>query len=348
MSKTQASTLSFSKIDTSLFDVTKPEDNDRIPSQKLSYVRYKNKGRSSSLYMKTPRIQMTSGGIPKEGPYYDTELKRAKGFKIIFNQSNDDEKKFYDKMKELDKYFSSDDFRINTLGWTEKVSQTFDYVPIVRKPQEKDDDDEDETPVQNKKKYPSSTLEYMKAFFELEYQTNRPLVKIFHKQDNDEPKLVDDFCNLDDVRQKYMVFMGYYKYVLMPNKLYATKNKDQKTGRKTYGVTWKVICVEAEPPERLGGQVIADNPFISDDEDEDDMIVKETTVKITQMKLQDNYLDQNKELEQVVDEDVYQEEEQYVEEDVEQDVEQDNNVESEEMIKPKKKSSVKSSKSKPK
>jgi len=338
MSKSQASTLSFSKVITKNFDVTKPEDNDRIPSQKLSYIRYKNKGSTSSLYMKTPRIQMTSGGIPKEGPYYDTELKRAKGFKIIFNQSNNDEIDFYNKMKELDEYFCSEDFRINTLGWTEKVSQTFDYVPIVRKPQEKDDDDDDEVPIQNKKKYPKSVLEYMKAFFELEYQTNKPLVKIFHKQGDDEPKIVDDFVNLDDVRQKYMVYMGYYKYVLMPNKLYATKNKDQKTGRKTYGVTWKVICVEAEPPERLGGQVISDNPFISDDEDEDDVAIKETTVKITQMKLdKSNNLDQEVYIEEVE-----------VEEEQDFDDNEESNVESEEMIKPKKKSSDKQTKSKKK
>jgi hypothetical protein len=286
--------------------------------------------------MKTPRIQMTAGGIPKEGPYYDTELKRAKGFKIIFNQSNEEETNFHNKMKELDEFFNSENFRINTLGWTEKVSQTYEYVPIVRKPQEKDDDDEDEAPVQNKKKYPSSTLDYMKAFFELEYQTNKPLVKIFHKQGDDEPKLVEDFANLDDVRQKYMVYMGYYKYVLMPNKLYETKNKDQKTGKKTYGVTWKVICVEAEPPERLGGQVISDNPFISDDEDDDDVAVKETTVKITQMKLDES--NDSNDLDQDVDGEV----------EVEQEYEEEPEVESEEMIKPKKKSSSDKTKGKKK
>ncbi len=292
MSKSTANTVSWNKVLVENFDITKPEDNERIPAQKLSYIRYKNKGRSGQLYMKTPRIHMTSGGIPQEGPFYPDDQKRAKGFKIPFTKETEDEAGFYQKMKELDEYFSSEEFKRDVLGWSDKTAATYDYVPIVRTPQEMDDDDDEEEDeekakakkaLKEKREKMGPRPDYMKPFFELEYQTNKVLVKILHKN-GEEKTPVDDVNILDDAL-KYINWNGHAKYILTPNKLYATKQKDNKTGKKTYGVTWKVICVEAEPAEKAGGkQELADDPFISDDEDED---FKQTTKKITKMDLKE-------------------------------------------------------------
>jgi hypothetical protein len=279
-SKSSANTLAYSKVQIENFDITKPEDNERIPAQKLSYVRYKNKGKSGQLYMKTPVIQMISGGIPQEGPFFDNDTKRAKGFKIPFNKATPEEIEFYEKMKELDTYFNSEAFRRDNLGFSDKVSQGFDYVPIVRKPQEKEEDDDEDAPKNDKKKkFDGPRPEYMKSFFELEFQTNKVLVKIYHKK-GDEKTLVEDVTTLDDAT-RYINYMGHYKYIITPNKLYATKNKDQKTGRKSYGVTFKTICIEAEPREQLGGKLeLPLDPFISDDEDEDDIKLTSTITKM--------------------------------------------------------------------
>ena len=76
--------------------------------------------------------------------------------------------------------------------------------------------------------------DYMKPFFELEYQTNKVLVKILHKSGEDKIP-VEDVNVLDDAL-KYITWNGHAKYILTPNKLYATKQKDNKTGKKTYGV----------------------------------------------------------------------------------------------------------------
>jgi hypothetical protein len=291
MSKSTANTVSWNKVLVENFDITKPEDNERIPAQKLSYVRYKNKGRSGQLYMKTPRIHMTSGGIPQEGPFYPDDQKRAKGFKIPFTKETSEESDFYEKMKELDTYFSSEDFKRDVLGWSDKTAATYDYVPIVRTPQEMDDDDEEEDEekakakkaMKEKREKMGPRPDYMKPFFELEYQTNKVLVKILHKSGED--KIPAEDVNVLDDATRYITWNGYAKYILTPNKLYATKQKDNKTGKKTYGVTWKVICVEAEPAEKAGGkQELPDDPFISDDEDED---FKQTTKKITKMDLKE-------------------------------------------------------------
>lgn len=292
MSKSTANTVSWNKVLTENFDITKPEDNERIPAQKLSYVRYKNKGRSGQLYMKTPRIHMTSGGIPQEGPFYPDDQKRAKGFKIPFTKETTEEADFYDKMKELDTYFSSEEFKRDVLGWSDKTAATYDYVPIVRTPQDMDDDDDEEEDeekakakkaLKEKREKMGPRPDYMKPFFELEYQTNKVLVKILHKSGEDKVP-VEDVNVLDDAL-RYINWNCHAKYILTPNKLYATKQKDNKTGKKTYGVTWKVICVEAEPSEKAGGkQELPDDPFISDDEDED---FQTTAKKITKMDLKE-------------------------------------------------------------
>lgn len=289
MSKT-ANSISWSKVSIENFDITKPDDNDRVPAQKLSYIRYKSKGRVGQLHMKTPRIQNTSGGIPQEGPFYPDDMKRAKGYKIPFNKSNPDEIDYYNKMKELDDWFSSEQFRKDVLGWSEKISQGYDYTPIVRLPQEVEEEEIDEhtdpekiksiKQLKEKREKMGPRPDYMKSYFELEYQTNRVLVKIIEKQ-GEEKKTVDDVNVLDDAL-KYINYMGFCKYILTPNKLYATKNKD-KNGRKQYGVTWKTICVEAEPSEKNSKQELPDDPFISDDEDEDHNIAN----KITKMNLKE-------------------------------------------------------------
>lgn len=320
-----ANTVAWSKVLIENFDITKPEDNERIPAQKLSYVRYKNKGKSGQLYMKTPVIQMTSGGIPQEGPFFDNDTKRAKGFKIPFNKSTQEETDFYDKMKELDDYFNSESFRRDNLGFSDKVSQGFDYVPIVRKPQEREDDDDEDAPKNDKKKkFDGPRPEYMKPFFELEYQTNKVLVKIYHKK-GEEKTLVEDVISLDDAT-RYINYLGHYKYILTPNKLYATKNKDQKTGRKSYGVTWKIICIEAEPREQLGGKLeLPTDPFISDDEDDDFKL----TSTITKMNLKD--VEEMEQIEYTTND---------VDMKVEADVDVDETVNEEDLVKPKKKSSL--------
>ena len=291
MFKSTTSTLAWSKVSCENFDITKPEDNDRVPSQKLSYIRYKNKGRSGQLYMKTPRIHMTSGGIPQEGPFYPDDLKRAKGFKIPFTKETPDEIDFYNKMKELDSYFSSDQFKKDILGWSDKTAQGYDYVPIVRTPQEIDDEDEEEDEekmklrklLKEKREKMGPKPDYMKPFFELEYQTNKVLVKIFHKQGDD--KILVEDANTIDEATKYITWNGYDRFVITPNKLYASKQKDNKTGKKTYGVTWKIICIEAEPAEKSGGkQELPDDPFISDDEDEE---LSNTASKINKLNLKE-------------------------------------------------------------
>lgn len=340
-------TVAYNKLSISKFDITKPEDNDRVPSQKISYIRYKGKdGRTGQLYVKTPRIHMSSGGIPPEGKFFETALKRAKGFKIPFNTAErggtPEEVAFQEKMIELDMWFSSEEFKRDVLGWSDKTSAAFDYVPIVRTPQEKDDDDDEEeneekakakkAAKEKREKY-GPKPKYMKPFFELEYQTDKVLVKMYEKVD-DKNVEIEDINEINEA-SKYLNWNCYAKYILTPNKLYATKQKDPKTNRKTYGITFKVVCVEVEPSVKLGGkQELPADPFISDGEDEDD--IKQTAKKITKMSLKEM------EAEEV---DYGTVDESYEVEQAEGEGEAEAVVEEEELVKPKKSSTKKTKKS---
>jgi hypothetical protein len=280
-------TISYTKFDINNLDITKLEDNDRIPSQKLGYIRYKNKNNASGqLYIKTPEIIMSSGGIPAEGPYFPDDKTRAKNFRIPFNKSTPEELAFYEKMKEFDRYLQSSEFHKNVLGWSDKISQMHDYISIVRKPLEKDEEDDDEDNNNNNKKVTKPKIdrpEYMKANFELDYDNGNVKVKIIHKEGD--MKTPVETRSLSDALQ-YIKYMGKNRYIITPNKIYSTKNKDNKTGKKQYGVTFKIISIEAEPPIKNNIKVsFNDDPFLSDDEDE--QFTTSTTENIHSVKIED-------------------------------------------------------------
>jgi len=190
-------TISPKNIDVNNFKIDKPKANERSTAQNLSYIGYMNNGSRNQFYVKSPRILMSSGGIPKEGQYYETDEKRAKSFKIPFNKSNDKEMEFYEGMLRIDEYLSSDDFKSEVLGLNAKQMSKIDYIPIVRSPVDNNDDDDadsDDEAAQARIAKKKKNLEqygkspdYMKAFFELDWTTKNVVVKIIVKDENGVP-----------------------------------------------------------------------------------------------------------------------------------------------------------------
>ena len=93
--------------------------NTYIPSQRISWI---NKADNSKLLVKTHRVFMTETyGIPRDGVFYTTDNSRS-FYKLPlcyerkqYEQDVDysEIREFYTKMKELDEYFSSDEFKKN-------------------------------------------------------------------------------------------------------------------------------------------------------------------------------------------------------------------------------------------
>ena len=97
------------------------QDNVYIPSQRISWI---NKADNSKLIVKTPKFITETYGIPRDGVFYTTDKSRS-FYKLPlcyerkqYEQDVDysEIKEFYTKMKELDEYFSSDEFKKTCLA----------------------------------------------------------------------------------------------------------------------------------------------------------------------------------------------------------------------------------------
>ena len=133
-------------VDISLLQVGRLEDSGTVSSQKIAWINYETNKRK--LHIQTPVFVTETYGIPRQGQYYQTDKSRA-FFKLPFCHERalrDDEmdycamEKFYNKLVEMDSYFSSEDFKVKLFG--DKMANKYEYQPIVRHP-ERDVDEEE-------------------------------------------------------------------------------------------------------------------------------------------------------------------------------------------------------------
>jgi hypothetical protein len=244
--------IRFDKFDVKNVVITEPEDNDMVKTQKLSYPRYKNGDNLGQLLIKTPVMNIFSGGIPSIGEYFKDDKARAKGFKIPFDVNNSESKQFLDSMKELQEWMASPDFQTNVLGTTKNIEcQTIISEPMI------DEDDE------SKNNRPCT----MKVRIALDYNTDKVLTQLFVK--NEEGKRVaTEVDTLDDLC-KFVRYKSNVRLIIQANKFYIMKNPDPKTKKKLYGLTFKVMQIEVDAPSAtsMNFDKTVDN-FDSDDEDD--------------------------------------------------------------------------------
>ena len=94
-------------------------DNQRIPSQKIAYIEYQD----NKLRLRMPVFITEAYGIPREGPYYQTDKSRALFFGLPFCHES---KRYEDEIeyKEIEKFYSTqidnlcntDEFRAMMFG----------------------------------------------------------------------------------------------------------------------------------------------------------------------------------------------------------------------------------------
>ena len=198
-------------VDVSLFQVGRLEDSSTVSSQKIAWINYDTNKRK--LHIQTPVFVTETYGIPRQGPYYQTDRSRA-FFKLPFCHQRalhtDDMdycamEKFYHKLLEIDSYFGSEDFRAKLFG--DKMASKCEYQPIVRHP-ERDNDEEEEV---NDK----SSTKALKDYYRPPYtkvklmlsnsETELPLFRILDKK-NDGTKeeiLLSSFSDVT-IHMRYM------------------------------------------------------------------------------------------------------------------------------------------------
>ena len=204
-------------------------DNVYLPTQKLSWISKKDK---SKISIQTPRFITETYGIPRQDIYNITERQRAyykvplchnlKKYSedVDYNKIND----FYNKMKELDAYFSSDEFKKKMFD--DKNINKYEYQPIVREFEEED----------NIYKPP-----YIKLKIDLDFTTSIPKIKLYNKtEDSRELVNVEAFKDVTD----HIKYLTKVRFIICIDRLYLMKS--QGISKQKYGVFLKILTAECE------------------------------------------------------------------------------------------------------
>jgi hypothetical protein len=235
-------TIKASNIDVNLLQVGRLEDSSSVSSQRVAWVNYETSNKK--LHIQTPAFITETYGIPREGPYYQNDKQRA-FYKLPFCHGRSlyaDQidyagiEKFYNKMLELDKYFGSEEMKLQLFG--DKLSTKYEYQPIVRHPDIEDEmTDEGGTLKKIAYRPPYSKIKLALSNDDEEV----PLFRLFDRKDDGAPEEIP-LCSFRDVTQ-HMRYLTKHRVIFELQKIYAMKNGSGSEKRK-YGLTLKMVVVE--------------------------------------------------------------------------------------------------------
>ena len=235
-------TTKASSIDVNLFQVGRLEDSSSVSSQRVAWINYATD--SSKLNVQTPTFLTETYGIPREGPYYQTDKQRA-FFKLPFCHARGlyrdqvdylEIEKFYNKMLEMDQYFGSDEMKFHLFG--DKLSSKYEYQPIVRHPEVEEEVGEEAGTIKRSPYRPP----YAKIKLGLSNNDEEtPLFRLIEKKEDD-TKTEIHLNSFSDVT-KHMRYLTKHRMILEVQKIYAMKNSSGGEKRK-YGVTVKLVATE--------------------------------------------------------------------------------------------------------
>ncbi len=257
----QQVTTKFQDFIPSDLNFTKFEENERSKGQNLGYPRYKDGQR---LMLQCPRIKLNSYGVPQSGDYYPTDSSRA-FIKVPLDLNNAEVKEFYEKLKGIDETMESDTFKTDQFGKDKK--KKYKYMPIVRVPEE-DPDAEDDP---KKKKYPRPP--YAKFKLNVTWPDTKIITEVFLStmKDGKRERTKQEINSIDEFAS-HVRFNSTIRPIITPVKSWCEKKVKQGSDYMLYGVTFKIIKIEVEPPENnnsLLSNYLNNDAFIdSDDEGE--------------------------------------------------------------------------------
>lgn len=333
MSKAKHNVISYSNVETTRIGFTDLEDNERIPSQKIGYVRYDHPTNGERQFdIQTPEIKMDNYGIPDgDGPYYKTIASRAfvkiplEVNELVKGESEQDRSKraakllkFRQTLEKLDVYMEENKEKF--FG-SAKTAKKYSYQPIVRHAQEKDIDSDSDNEDEDKDKDDKEDVitvkrpVYMKAKIPIVWETENITLDIYRSNKEGTSEFTKDgkHTELTDVKtldelRKHVGYMRDVKYVLHACKIWASKQAVNGQECRKFGITFKVRRIEVqqyvgaanvESDNEDDGELFAN----SDDENDSEEVVVNKFIASVQ---QDSESDDS-------DEDIIQEEEPVIE-----------------------------------
>ena len=224
--------MKINNIEVSNIRIGKLDDNIRTPSQRIAYINYEQD--RTPLNAITPEFITETYGIPREGPYYQTDRSRA-FFKMPFchefkkHEGEIDYAEIeacYNKLKEIDDYLVSNEMRIQLFG--EKHADKYEYQPIARTIVELED-------TENYFRPP-----YAKFKLELAYDDDSPTFKVFDQKDGVRTEVA---LNSFKESLQFIRYMTKHRMAINFSKLYAMKTSSGNE-KKKYGITLKAVANE--------------------------------------------------------------------------------------------------------
>lgn len=307
--------------------------------QWITYPRYKG----GQLYVQTPWIQVTGGGLP----FIDENSTQTEGDRNYINVAFDPEQ---NTCMELKKVMSSIDNMIiddpsvvlkgNVVPTGMKKPRNiskidFNYSPIVKVPKETINEFSDDGEENEKPKYPK--FDKMKLKLDVNYNTKEIVTGVFITEtDSDGKKKTRSISikSIDDLREYYR-FKCNVRFIIMMNKVWAGKVPMANADKRSFGCGWKIMQMEIQPVEQTysARDTFSKFAFMNSD-DEDNIIVGDDEEEEEE---NDNDAVMSDEEEEEEEDNDNEEEEEDNDEDTEEEEDEDSEEEEVILVKPTKK-----------
>ena len=294
MSKAKHNIISYAKIDIDNIVFNELQSTDRVPSQDIGYMGYKDdKNGERQFDIQTPEIKMDAGGIPDaDSPYHQTISQRA--FVKIPLEVNpnvkgetDEERniraekleKFKNALIKIDNYMDSEEFKTKTFG---KNHKKYKLQPIARTPEIKDSDSDSEDENQNEDKVIKHKPMYMKAKIPMVYGEDKVDLDVYRVNEEGTTDFENDgkwteiknIETLDDLKKNGISYMRNVKFVLHACKFWAQKQASSGSSTRLYGLTFKARRVEVKPQPQMNDDNSDDDDELFANSDDDEIVEK--------------------------------------------------------------------------
>lgn len=262
---TKTKTSNFN-IDT--FTVTDLKENTRTPSQKIAFVNISG----GPAKIETETVDLFTYGIPRKDDVYYTDDSKRGALKLPLRPDS----LLYKVLKSIDDKFGSQEQKEHLF---KKNASKYRYIPLLRKPVEKDEsDDESDDDSKKKKKNvkpQQERPEYCKIKFDVDYKTGKFLTVLREKigsssvlVDKDTLNTIDDVC-------KYINWNSKLKFNIHISKFYSEIQSKSPDVPRSYGFTMKAKHIEVTPSKLQSKDDDEDYEF---DNELSEMVEKETHV----------------------------------------------------------------------
>lgn len=281
-------TTSYEDFESSRLSFTQLEENSRSNGQLVGYVRYNcpKNGEGSQLNLQCPWMKLFTYGIPRQGPNFETDDKRAH-IRIPFDEENEEQVALMKKLQEIDEYLGSDEFKQLNFG---KKASKYKYSPIVRVPEEEEDDDGNVV-----KKAPFFKVKIKLSWPDKVVETNVYTVEEYEEDGKKKWKTKEtvECKTIDDVSAQ-VKYLSSIRPIIRPFKVWAL---NAKVPEPKYGLMFKVEKVQVQSTGGASNKSYKEyyqaenDAFLSDSEDEKPVEQKADVEKVVSEPVKDTNSD---------------------------------------------------------